>query len=165
MCETLQSITRSRQKIPFKCTASISSCATFTYNTMRIDQWVAVFGPDDIAGDQSKQNVGDLMKGTRLNKNAGQQQASTCSPNVCNMSSPFCVDCCYCSRHCICDSEELLRNQVVVAEPPVCDPVKDCVCNWECQCSRKTLLRPIENKLEDANAQSNKKKRIYSALR
>jgi hypothetical protein len=142
--------------------------ATLTCNTMRIDQWMAVFGPDD--EDETKQDR-DEIQYSWSSVQASQQQIDVCSPSVCGVSSGFCVDCTNCSRHCTCGSEQLAPT--VVSEPPECDPsqcrqlicgdcsrcTEHCVCHWEYP--KGPPLWPIENTLVDAYLQSEKKKEVY----
>lgn len=167
---------------------------TLTCATMQLDQWTAIFGPED---GSSKDSIEEAEKEESMMwfaqcrpkvRRQTEQPEHTCDPDVCRMSSGICVDCTRCSRHCKCQSSQETKVETrprTVAEhmqmqenvPQFCHPSTckqlicgDCSrCTKHCSCNWENERAPLRcrsvSHVEDAFLQGLNRQRTWTEMR
>lgn len=138
----------------------------FGCNTMRLDKWIAVFGPPNPCEDEAQVTAEPEEEETKDDEdwfpepgaNATRQQrdgpdeTTSCDPEVCRTASvAVCVDCTRCCHHCSCivprKRELAVPFRSFVCSPVVCKQLMcgdctrcmdHCTCQWDKQ---KRILR------------------------
>ena len=108
---------------------------------MRLEEWTAIFGPDDRdkspssasdEDDESKFWFSEPVDSPRLISEPAKPSQDTCISCL-NGGSGICVDCAHCTKHCMCSAAEI----EVILRTFICNPTT-CMALACGQCSKCT---------------------------